>query len=100
MTLLDISYESCTASVLIERKNVAAVQGIMSKVQGQGHARGCIKKIEIIAKNYKVKEIWWPTVVNTRLEKLLLSLGYEFTNFGPHPEMPQNGDVTGYKKVL
>lgn len=100
MTVLTITHESCEAVVLIERKGIASIQGIGSIEQGKGHATGCIKKIETIAKNYKVKEIWWPTVLSPILEKLLLKLNYKYTNFGPHPMMPDAEDVIGYKKIL
>lgn len=100
MTQLIISHKSCEASILIERKGIASIQGIGSKEQGKGHARECMKKIEIIANNYKVKEIWYPTVLSSALEHILLSMNYLHTNFGPHPMMPDTDDVIGYKKIL
>jgi len=99
MTLLVISYESCEAEVLVNGK-IASIQSIMSKQPGKGHARKCLEKIEIIAKNNKVKEIWFPTVINPRLERLLEHMQYKFVNFGKHPKMPHAEDVVGYKKIL
>jgi len=100
MTLLLISHESCEAEVLIENKGIASIQSIGSEIQGKGHARKCIEKIELISRNRKVKEIWFPTVVNPRLEKLLSHMNYEYVNFGKHSMMPEADDVMGYKKIL
>jgi len=99
MTSLIISYESCEADVLFDDK-VASIQSITSKQEGKGHARGCLEKIELIAKNKKVKEIWFPTVLNKRLDKLLLDMSYDYVNFGKHPMMPDADDVFGYKKKV
>lgn len=99
MSVLEISHKSCKSIVLFGDR-IASIQGIMSDDPGKGHATQCIKKIEIIARNKKIREIWFPTVLSPILEKLLIKFGFEFTNFGPHPEMPDDGDVTGYKKVL
>lgn len=98
MTLLLISHESCEAEVLFDNE-IASIQVITSKKEGRGHATKCIEKIETISKNKNLKEIWF-TTVSKRMEQLLLHLGYTFTNFGPHPLMPDAEDVTGYKKVL
>lgn len=99
MTSLVISHESCEADVYFN-EGIASIQAIGSKEEGKGHATKCIEKIETIAKNKKIREIWFPTILSERMEKLLQHLGYEFTNFGPHPMMPDDGDVTGYKKIL
>ncbi len=99
MTLLVIWHESCEAEVLVNDK-IASIQSIISKEPGKGHARKCLEKIEIIAKNRKVREIWFPTVINPRLEKLLEHMQYKFVNFGKHPKMPYAGNVIGYKKIL
>lgn len=99
MTLLIVSYGSCEAEVLLSNK-IASIQSINSKQQGRGHARECIKKIETISKNKKIKEIWFPTVLSVRLATLLQHMNYKFTNFGKHPKMPDAGDVLGYKKIL
>lgn len=99
MSLLIISHESCDAEVLFSDK-IASIQSIMSKQEGKGHARKCLEKIELIAKNKKVKEIWLPTVISPKLEKLLFDMKYDYVNFGKHPMMPDAGDVLGYKKVI
>lgn len=99
MTSIVISHESCEAEVYFN-EGIASIQVIGSKEEGKGHATKCIEKIEIIAKNKKIQEIWFPTVLSKRMESLLKHLGYEFTNFGPHPMMPDTGDVIGYKKIL
>jgi len=99
MTLLVISYESCEAEMLVNDR-IATIQSIMSKEPGKGHARKCLEKIEIIARNKKVREIWFPTVINPRLEKLLENMQYKFVNFGKHHKMPDANDVVGYKKIL
>ena len=99
MTLLVISHESCEAEVFFN-DNIASIQSIFSKEQGKGHARRCLEKIEIIARNKKTKEIWFPTVISSRLEKLLTNMKYDYVNFGPHPMMPDSEDVLGYKKIL
>ncbi len=99
MTLLVISHESCEAEVFLN-DGIASIQSIFSKEQGKGHARKCLEKVELIAKNKKIKEIWFPTVVSPRLEKLLTHMKYKFVNFGKHPMMPDAEDVFGYKKTL
>jgi len=103
ITLFDIFFESCEAQVLINKEDdikIASIQGIGSKIEGKGHAKGCILKIEKLAKAQKCDEIWWPTVINPKLENLLAKLGYKFVNFGKHPMMPDGEDVLGYKKTL
>ena len=99
MTLLVISHKSCEGIVYFN-EGIASIQAIGSKEEGKGHATKCIEKIETIAKNKKIREIWFPTVLTARMEQLLLHLEYKFTNFGPHPMMPDGEDVTGYKKIL
>lgn len=99
MTLLLISHESCNAEVLFDNE-IASIQVITSKKEGRGHATKCIEKIETITRNKKLKEIWFPSVLSKRMAQLLVHLGYTWTNFGPHPDMPDAGDVIGYKKVL
>ena len=99
MTLLVISHESCEAEVLFN-DNIASIQSIFSKEKSKGHARKCLEKIEQTAIDFKFKEIWFPTVISPRLEKLLINMKYEFVNFGKHPKMPDADDVFGYKKTL
>jgi hypothetical protein len=105
MTHCVLSSDSCEAGVLIGHESsidgkVASIQHIESKEQGKGHAKGCIKLIEQVARSHKCKEIWFPTIIHPALTHILANQGYEFANFGPHPMMPDAGDVTGYKKVL
>jgi hypothetical protein len=97
--ILQVYHESCQAEVLFDG-TICSIQGIHSKTQGKGHATICIKKIEIIAKNKKMKEIWFPTVISPKLAKLLHNLGYIYTNFGPHPKLRDSPDVTGFRKIL
>ncbi len=99
MTLLIIKHESCDAEVLFQ-DGIASIQSIFSKTEGKGHAKECLKKIEKIARNKKIKEIWFPTVISSKLEKLLEHSGYNFTNFGKHPMMPDAEDVVGFKLTL
>lgn len=99
MTLITISHKSCQAVVYFN-DGIASIQMIQSKEEGKGHATKCIKNIEVVSKNKKIKEIWFPTVLSKRMVKLLKYLGYTFTNFGPHPMMSDTGDVLGYKKIL
>jgi len=99
MTCIVISYESCDAEVFFN-DGIASIQSIFSKQQGKGDARKCLEKVEIIAKNKKVKEIWFPTVISPRLEKLLTNMKYNYVNFGKHPMMPDGEDVLGYKKII
>ena len=99
MASLLISHASCEADVLFDDE-IASIQVIRSKKEGRRDATKCIEKIETISKNKKLKEIWFPSVLSKRMAQLLLHLGYTWTNFGPHPNMPDGGDVIGYKKVL
>jgi len=99
MTLLVVTYKSCKANILLD-DDIISIQYIGSNEQGKGHARKLIEKIESLAKNNKVKEIWVPTVVSEKLSILLKHMQYQYVNFGIHPMMPNREDVMGYQKTL
>ena len=87
--LLEFKYGSCIAEVFIG-EDIASIQSIDSKIEGQGHATQCIKNIEQFAKESKLKEIWFPTVLSHRLTYHLSKNGYEEKNVGKHPEMDED----------
>ena len=81
-------------------RNKHISKNVVSKEMGKGHATGCIFNIEQMARSFGCKEIWFPTVISPALTHILGKMNYKFANFGPHPMMPDAGDVLGYKKVL
>ena len=102
MTTLHLSYLSASAVVYCEKGgHIASVQSISSRAQGMGHGSAMVRRIEKIVNNRKnITEIWYPTVISDALAHILDKLNYDYTNFGPHPMMPDSGDVFGYKKTL
>lgn len=104
MRKMIIEYKSCKADILVkeveEHNNikVTSIMYIISKQEGQGHATGCITKIERLAKRNGSKEIWFPTTLSKKLSKLLEKRKYAYTSFGIHPKLKE--EVFGWKKIL
>ncbi len=95
--LIEFKYGSCVAEVFVGDE-VASIQDINSKIEGQGHATMCIELIETFARESSLKEIWFPTVLSHRLAYHLSKVGYELKNVGKHPKMDE--EVQAYVKTV
>lgn len=89
--LLEIKFKSCKAEVFFD-KDCASIQSIESKEQGKGHAKECINKIEQWARIKQIKEVWFPMVINPKLELFLLKNGYKSTK-QIHPIMKEEVEI-------
>jgi len=89
--IIDIKFKSCNAKVFYDDK-VASIQVIESKEQNKGHGKECINKIEQWARIKEIKEVWFPMVVNPKLELLLKRLGYK-SRKEIHPAMKEEVEI-------
>jgi len=89
--LTEFKYGSCTAEVLVGR-DIMSIQQINSKVEGQGHAKQCIENMEVFAKESKIKEIWFPTVLSHKLVYHLIKNGYQVRE-EMHPEIDERVEI-------
>lgn len=73
-----------------------SIIAIFNSEEGNGNASKLINELENYAKELEVEQIWFPTVINPRLIKILIKKGY-------HPEdkeFPEFGRIVVFVKEL
>jgi len=74
------TYKTAFADVLIgrmNRKKIMSVMVIVNNKEGNGCAWQLLKYLDGYARQCRCKEIWFPTVLNIKLLKMLIKRGFK-----------------------
>lgn len=93
----NITFGSSKAQIIVNSQG-SNITILSLSGENLSEKRGCLLRIELLARRMNLTEIWAPFNAQEGSDELFLPKGYRYTQLGIHPDSKEL--LQGYKKVL